>query len=98
MFGQLRHFRGWCSIPYPDASERFEELQHNPDNEDNSGSFDIETLFSSLHQREREKSASSYHFDQEFDLDMEFNQYEKIEVPDFSNGRRGRFIHDFAKV
>lgn len=37
-------------------------------------------------------------FDEEFDIDLEFQQYEQIEVPDFSNGRKGRFIHDFSKV
>jgi len=30
-------------------------------------------------------------------LDLEFEKYEKIETPDFSNGRKGRFVHDFAK-
>ncbi|KAH9371249.1 hypothetical protein HPB48_020697 [Haemaphysalis longicornis] len=34
--------------------------------------------------------------DERFDLDLEYEQYEEIEVPDFSHGRRGRFIHDFA--
>lgn len=38
------------------------------------------------------------YFDEEFDLDLEFGKYEKIETPDFSNGRKGRFVHDFAKV
>ncbi|KAM7302871.1 integral membrane protein 2B, partial [Ixodes scapularis] len=33
---------------------------------------------------------------EQFDLDLEFEQYEEIEVPDFTHGRRGRFIHDFA--
>ncbi|XP_071454233.1 integral membrane protein 2C isoform X2 [Hetaerina americana] len=38
--------------------------------------------------------SSSGFFNEEFDLDTVLN-YEKIDVPDFSNGRRGRFIHDF---
>ena len=39
-----------------------------------------------------------HYFDEEFDLDLEFEKYEKIETPDFSNGRKGRFVHDFARV
>ena len=38
------------------------------------------------------------YFDEQFDLDLEFENYEKIETPDFTNGRRGRFVHDFGKV
>lgn len=38
------------------------------------------------------------YFDEEFDLDLEFEKYEKIETPDFTNGRKGRFVHDFGKV
>lgn len=37
-------------------------------------------------------------FDEEFDIDIEYEEYERIEVPDFSHGRRGRFIHDFSVV
>ena len=36
--------------------------------------------------------------EEEFELDLEFDSYEKIEVPDFARGRRGRFIHDFSLV
>lgn len=35
---------------------------------------------------------------QEFELDLESDKYEKINVPDFKGGRRGRFIHDFNAV
>lgn len=38
------------------------------------------------------------YFDEEFDIDIEYDEYERIEVPDFSHGRRGRFIHDFSIV
>lgn len=32
---------------------------------------------------------------EEIELDIENENYEKIYVPDFKDGRRGRFIHDF---
>jgi hypothetical protein len=44
-----------------------------------------------------EKSSKNY-LEEEFDIDLEFEEYEKIEVPDFSDGRKGRFVHDFAHV
>lgn len=44
------------------------------------------------------KPAFEKFFDEEFDIDTESEQYERIEVPDFSNGRRGRYIHDFSMV
>lgn len=37
-------------------------------------------------------------FSEEFDIDIDLEEYERIEVPDFSHGRRGRFIHDFSMV
>ena len=37
-------------------------------------------------------------FNEEFDIDLENEHYERIEVPDFSHGRRGRFVHDFVVV
>lgn len=33
-------------------------------------------------------------FQENFEIDAA-NKYEKIDVPDFRNGRNGRFIHDF---
>lgn len=37
-------------------------------------------------------------FDEEFDIDPESPLIEHIEVPDFSDGRRGRYVHDFLVV
>lgn len=36
-------------------------------------------------------------FKEEFDLDLEEESYEEIQVPDFGIGRRGGFIHDFKQ-
>jgi len=114
----LRHFRGWCSIPYVEPSSRYEELhqasrttKHVFDalKQDN---INVENMINDLAKQMRESNDDSAvphtsdntlqpfnnFFDEEFDIDVEFEQYERIEVPDFSHGRRGRFIHDFAKV
>nr|CAD7195124.1 unnamed protein product [Timema douglasi] len=34
-------------------------------------------------------------FEEKFEIDLENENFEKIDVPDFRDGRRGRFIHDF---
>lgn len=34
-------------------------------------------------------------FEERFELDLASEEYEKIDVPDFKDGRNGRFIHDF---
>lgn len=37
-------------------------------------------------------------FEEEVDIDIKFEQYERIEVPSFEHGRRAQFIHDFVTV
>lgn len=34
-------------------------------------------------------------FQERFEIDLNSEEYEKIDVPDFRDGRSGRFIHDF---
>ncbi|XP_060823854.1 uncharacterized protein LOC132911301 [Bombus pascuorum] len=34
-------------------------------------------------------------FKERFEIDLENEHYEKIDVPDFRGGRQGRFVHDF---
>ena len=37
-------------------------------------------------------------FREDVELDLENGKYSKVEVPDFKNGRMGRFIHEFDSV
>lgn len=37
-------------------------------------------------------------FKERFEIDLENEYYEKIDVPDFRGGRQGRFVHDFNIV
>jgi integral membrane protein 2B len=111
---RLRHFRGWCSIPYADPAGRYEELQQTMTSKQMYDSMTAENMINELVKQMRANTGGSddsvisdnniidanggnSFFDEEFDIDLEFGQYEQIEVPDFSNGRKGRFIHDFAK-
>ncbi len=117
----MRHFRGWCTIPYVEPSSRYDSLHQSHQTSKPSkhefdalkqDNIDVENMLSDLAKQMRESIDDSVEphnndnsvnpfynsFKEEFDIDVEFEQYEKIEVPDFSHGRRGRFIHDFAKV
>lgn len=83
-------FRGWCGIPY----DHDDLLGHpklplggNPAIYGGrrgvyKGNDDAEWISKSL-------------FKEEFELDLEGNNYEEIHVPDFGLRRQGRFIHDF---
>ena len=96
----MRHFRGWCSVP-------FSEPQALQDERDAYADQPLSELFQSmsytldkskdLANTDAYKNYNTF-FDEEFDIDIEFDEYERIEVPDFSHGRRGRFIHDFSIV
>lgn len=83
-----------------------ERLQGDDSNSlSNSLNNDGGDLFKTFHKYNQGKlnvgdSDTPYNtfFDEEFDIDIEYEEYERIEVPDFSHGRRGRFIHDFSIV
>uniref|UniRef100_A0A023G7H1 Integral membrane protein 2 n=1 Tax=Amblyomma triste TaxID=251400 RepID=A0A023G7H1_AMBTT len=90
---KVRRFRGWCGVPYvsdskmPPVMSASEFLRQSS----RGGSGSSPEVGSSIMDPVRNNV-----FQEQFDLDLEFEQYEEIEVPDFSHGRRGRFIHDFA--
>lgn len=92
-YNKVRHYRAWCGVPYvadskmPPVMSASEFLRQSSRGSSGSspevGNSIMDPVRNSV-------------FQEQFDLDMEFEQYEEIEVPDFSHGRRGRFIHDFA--
>jgi len=86
---KMHKFRSWCNVPYEDEAEfRASRVYSNqppssPEDdgyEESSETFNIPTSF----------------FKEDFEIDMEYENYEQIEVPSFRGGRRGRFIHDFS--
>ncbi|KAK6619049.1 hypothetical protein RUM44_003431 [Polyplax serrata] len=84
------HFRGWCTVPYnihPKAM-RHEGLPSDAEFEAISKDYGL--------QSDVETFDLTNSFKQEFDIDLDEENYEKIMVPDFGRGRKGRFIHDFA--
>lgn len=92
-FLQLRHFRGWCSIPYlPDVQEdpKHEPLVAASQKHHASASLATEAW--------ETDSPKANFFEEEFDIDIKYEQYERIEVPSFANGLRAQFVHDFVVV
>lgn len=82
-------FHGWCSVPYNVHLKpiRPESLVSDTDFETLGYDKDnVETL------------DISNSFKQEFEIDLENENYEKIMVPDFGRGRKGKFVHDFRTV
>ncbi|XP_057327877.1 integral membrane protein 2C [Microplitis mediator] len=106
---QMHRFRtGWYSIPYermdnklpfvsdelsagvPSDSDLFKSLARDTEQEalvlDRSAQNTIRNFF---------QDSSKDFFQECFEMDLENGHYEGIEVPDFRDGRQGRFIHDF---
>ncbi|XP_033227022.1 integral membrane protein 2A isoform X2 [Belonocnema kinseyi] len=98
---QMHRLRtGWYSIPYDGTSNK---AQYTRD-EIHQGLLADSDLFKSLPRATEQEALDleqSLHnkmksfFKERFEIDLENDNYEKIDVPDFSEGRQGRFIHDF---
>jgi len=88
---KLRHFRGWCSIPYTEPVDQYQAEAQQMDRA-------VSDMFQAMSysSQDKEKLSDPTFFSEEFDIDIDLEEYERIEVPDFSHGRRGRFIHDFS--
>lgn len=98
---QMHRFHGWCNIPLSGNKMLMEE---DDDQARHDSLLGDSRLFQSLsHKKGNMDLTQLAEFEdnflkQEFDLDLESDKYEKINVPDFGGGRRGRFIHDFNAV
>ncbi|XP_060518831.1 uncharacterized protein LOC132697385 [Cylas formicarius] len=79
-------FQGWAKIPISD----------NPDDDIDEKSVDIRDFgkWSSENMKDWQRILNRAFFQENFEIDDD-KKYEKIDVPDFRNGRNGRFIHDF---
>lgn len=99
---QMHKFKtGWYSIPY----DKSNKPPYAKDAVHQGLIADSDLILKSL-TREREsmdieKNVDSdirSFFKERFEIDLENEHYEKIDVPDFRGGRQGRFIHDFSIV
>ncbi|XP_044742573.1 integral membrane protein 2C [Chrysoperla carnea] len=86
---QMHRFRGWCNIPLD--STKSQQYLHQTMLSDSN-------LFPSNDQYDNEMNRILDQDDflrEDFEIDLDDEHYEKIDVPDFQGGRKGRFIHDF---
>ncbi|KAG8199203.1 hypothetical protein JTE90_016026 [Oedothorax gibbosus] len=84
---KLRHFRGWCSIPY------LPDIQGEPPRQAIALGLTHRTAATEASEM---KTPKVNFFEEEVDIDIKFEQYERIEVPSFEHGRRAQFVHDFV--
>jgi len=99
----MRRFRtGWYSIPYDSSNKA-----SYGSNAVHQGLLADSDLFTKSLTRAMEQDlVIARHIDHDinnffkerFEIDLENEHYEKIDVPDFRGGRQGRFIHDFNIV
>lgn len=103
---QMHRFRtGWYSIPY-DNSNKLPYTKDAVHQQSLADSDLFRSLTRAIEQEamdiERNVNSRSIgrgsFFKERFEIDLENEHYEKIDVPDFRGGRQGRFIHDFYIV
>jgi integral membrane protein 2B len=88
---KMHKYRALCNVPYEDLEYRASAMQGVAiaSKEDNSQEDSYEDSSEDM------INTKSY-FQEEFEIDLDYQVYEQIDVPDFRGGRRGRFIHDFS--
>lgn len=84
---QVHHL--WCRIPYKKENTLFPPQFTDSNAQAMTNDFQKFKQMPDPFQKDSEQF-----FVEEFELD-EQNEFAKINVPDFEDGRRGRFIHDF---
>ncbi|XP_013788057.1 integral membrane protein 2C-like [Limulus polyphemus] len=91
---KFHQFRGWCSVPY--NAYALDQKQAVSSNYRNYKEKNYSSPPSNMVQVTKNLYAYRNFFREAFEIDIEYEEYEEIEVPDFSHGRHGRFIHDFV--
>nr|CAD7570319.1 unnamed protein product [Timema californicum] len=105
---QMHRFRGWCSIPYDGTKATLYSEQRNAQGQHHDSAWADSNMFKAsygprsslsnsgnLDEINLDKNIPPEFFEEKFEIDLENENFEKIDVPDFRDGRRGRFIHDF---
>jgi integral membrane protein 2B len=102
---RFHKFRGWCNVPNVPYAESQYGRGIGSRNELNEPLFSIPQLNNprktidndglSYYFGDDATANSDAYFREDFELDLDDQKYAKIEVPDFKNGRMGRFIHEF---
>lgn len=99
---QMHKFKtGWYSIPYDKSNKPpyAKDAVHQGLIADSDLILKSLTRATEREAMDIEKNVDSdirSFFKERFEIDLENEHYEKIDVPDFRGGRQGRFIHDFS--
>jgi integral membrane protein 2B len=95
---QMDKYHTWCSVPYIDDTEYRSSSSRLFANQASASQTAGNSQEDDSYEEESNESQQpvSTYFKEEFEIDMEYETYEQIDVPDFRGGRRGRFIHDFS--
>lgn len=93
---RLNHFHGFCGVPYDaNAVNNQAMLYMNSPFRDTSGESPVMPLVPDFDISPNSRLNELF-FKEEIELDMDDEEsYSKIDVPDFRDGRIGRFYHDF---
>ncbi|KAG8228588.1 hypothetical protein J437_LFUL009293 [Ladona fulva] len=92
----MHRFHGVCNIPYGTKGQlKYDSLVGHSELKMPESGFDLYEDIRQNGLKEHRPRQYAGEFKEEFELDLNFDIYEKIEIPDFKDGRRGRFIHDF---
>ncbi|XP_021960756.1 integral membrane protein 2B isoform X2 [Folsomia candida] len=86
---RLQKWRGWCNVPYLTESP-----YHSGRIDQNFRDSELNDPLLGMQKLEGAKKDTNF-FREEFEIDLTDEKYTKVEVPDFKNGRLGRFIHEF---
>ncbi|CAG9766564.1 unnamed protein product [Ceutorhynchus assimilis] len=82
--------QGWVRIPLPQMEDDYEDITED----DTVKMLNDQDLKKWNDNDDWKRILNRNFFQENFQIDAS-NKYEKIDVPDFRNGRNGRFIHDF---
>lgn len=93
---RLNRFHGFCGVPYDaNAVNNQAMLYMNSPFRDASGESAVMPLIPDFDMSPSSRLNELF-FKEEIELDMDDDEsYSKIDVPDFRDGRTGRFYHDF---
>ncbi|XP_050485387.1 integral membrane protein 2B isoform X2 [Bombus huntii] len=97
---QMHRFKtGWYSIPYDKSSKTpyIKDVLHEGLVADSNIIIQGVKKITEQEAADIIKNISNIRsfFKERFEIDLENEHYEKIDVPDFRGGRQGRFVHDF---
>jgi integral membrane protein 2B len=93
---RLNRFHGFCGVPYESGLRNQAMLYMNSPFRDDSDESGVVPLSSDADISPEALKLNDLFFKEEFELGLgDDDSFAKIDIPDFRDGRTGRFYHDF---